>query len=504
MRGPPAREYRDRPVPRGKVGMTSDMTPDDLRRHGRTALDWVADYLEGVGDLPVLAEVAPGDVAATIPVEPPRTGEPMEAILEDLDRVVLPGITHWQHPRFLAYFAITGSGPGIIGELVSAGLNANGMLWRTSPAVTEVEEVTLGWLRGMLGLPREFRGIIMDTASMATFTALAAARHRRWPDVREDGPVAFGDRRPRLYASEQAHSSVDKAAIALGLGHRSLRKIPTDADFRADPEALAAAVEEDRAHGWEPFAVVATVGTTSTTSVDPVPEIAAICDEQGLWLHVDGAYGGTAAIVPELRHVLDGAERADSIVVNPHKWLATPIDCSAFYVRDPDDLRRAFSIVAEYLESDGDVTNYMDWGVQLGRRFRALKLWMVIRWFGHQGLAGAIREHIRLANLVAGWVDDHPGFVRVAPTTFSTVCFRAVFDAAVPSEEDERNVALLEALNATGRALLSHTVLNGRYVLRIAIGNLRTTEDDVREVLELLDAEAGRLGAPATAGHPST
>jgi aromatic-L-amino-acid/L-tryptophan decarboxylase len=469
------------------------MEPDDLRRHGRTALDWVVDYLDRVGELPVLAQVRPGETGAKIPAEPPEQGEPMERILGDLDRVVLPGITHWQHPRFLAYFAITGSGPGIIGELISAGLNANGMLWRTSPAVTEIEEAALGWLRDMLGLPQAFRGIIMDTASMATFTALAAARQRRWPDVREDGPVAFGDRRPRLYASDQAHSSVDKAAIALGLGHASLRKVRSDAEYRMDPEALRAAIEEDRGHGWEPFAVVATVGTTSTTSIDPVPEIAVICAVEDLWLHVDGAYGGTAAIVAELRHVLDGAERADSVVVNPHKWLATPIDCSAFFVRDPDDLRRAFSLVADYLHTDEDVTNYMDWGVQLGRRFRALKLWMVIRWFGHEGLAAGIREHVRLAGVVAGWVDDHPRFERVAPAPFSTVCFRALFEGLDADEADARNESLLEAVNASGRAYLSHTVLGGRYTLRIAIGNLRTTEEDIAEVLELIEAETERL-----------
>ncbi len=472
-----------------------DMPADELREHGRAAVDWVADYLETVGQRPVLAQVRPGDIATQLPDASPDEGAAMSDILADLEPVLMPGITHWNHPRFFAYFAITGSGPGILGELVTAALNVNGMVWRTSPSATELEQVTLDWLRQMLGLPDGLHGIINDTASMSTLLALAAARERNWPEVHEHGPTGYHGQTPRVYTSEQANSSVQKAAIALGLGLDNVVTIPTDDRFRMDPAALTGAVEDDLTAGHGPAAVVATVGTTSTTSIDPVPAIAEICERHDLWLHVDGAYGGTAAIVPELRHVLDGAERADSIVVNPHKWLFTPIDCSAFYVRDPEALKRAFRLVPEYLTtSETDVENLMDWGVQLGRRFRALKLWMVIRYFGHEGLAARIREHIRLATIVADWVDGHDGFFRAAPAPFSTVCFRAVFeDTDDLEEEDRRNEHLLATLNAGGEAYLSHTVLDGRYVLRFAIGNLRTTEEDVRATLGLLEREADRL-----------
>jgi aromatic-L-amino-acid decarboxylase len=482
------------------------MDPETFRRYGHQLIDWIADYLAHIDDYPVLSQVEPGAIKARLPKTPPEEPEPMERILADLDAVVMPGITHWNHPAFFAYFAITGSGPGILGELVSAALNVNGMLWKTSPAATELEEVALDWLRQMLGLPPQFRGIIMDTASMSSLVAIAAARERV-PDlrVREEGLSGRPDApRLRLYTSEQAHSSIEKGAITLGIGQRGVRKIPVDDAFRMDVQALARAIEEDRATGWHPFCVVATVGTTSTTSIDPVPQIVELCRQHNLWLHVDGAYGGMAAIVPEFRHVLAGCEHADSIVVNPHKWLFTPIDCSAFYVRRPDILKRAFSLVPEYLrtEEEDQVTNYMDWGVQLGRRFRALKLWMVIRYFGHQGLAARIREHIRLGQQVAGWIDAHPDFERMAPTPFSTVCFRArprrfAGDDSPQAQAylDELNAALLEAVNATGRAYLSHTRLRDRYTLRLAIGNLRTTEDHVRRAWALLQEHAARLDA---------
>ncbi len=469
-----------------------DMPPGELRRHGHAAVDWVVDYLTHVGQRPVLAQVPPGAIRAGQPTGPPRAGEPMEAILADLERVVMPGMTHWNHPRFFAYFAVTGSGPGILGELISAALNVNGMLWRTAPAATELEQVSLDWLRQLLGLPTGWHGVIMDTASMATLCALAAARERAMPEVRREGLAAAG-RRPRVYASAQAHSSVEKAAITLGFGRDGFRAVPTDAAFRLDPVALARAVDDDRAQGFLPLAVVATVGTTSTTSVDPVPAVAAVCAERGLWLHVDAAYGGMAGIVPELRHVLDGVDHADSLVCNPHKWLFTPIDCSAFYVRDLDVLKRAFSLVPEYLRtSEEDVENYMDWGVQLGRRFRALKLWMVIRYFGAEGLQARIREHVRLGQLVADWADQHEWFERVAPAPLSTVCFRARCDGDDPDDADASNEALLAAVNATGRAYLSHTVLDGRYTLRLAIGNIRTEERHVRLAWKLLQARARR------------
>ncbi|MDQ4129894.1 MAG: pyridoxal-dependent decarboxylase, partial [Actinomycetota bacterium] len=365
---------------RGLPADLGDMEPEELRRWGHAAVDWVADYLSDVGDYPVVSQVAPGEMRARLPSVPPAGGEAMQRILNDLDTVVLPGVTHWNHPRFFAYFAITGSGPGIIGELVTAALNVNGMLWRTSPVATELEQATLDWLRQLLGLPHVFAGVIMDSASMATLVALAAAREQAGFEVRDRGlPGRPEMPRLRVYASEEAHSSMEKAAITLGLGRQGVRRIPTDAVFSMDPAALAQAVDEDIAEGWRPLAVVATIGTTSTTSIDPVPVIADICTAQGLWLHVDGAYGGMAAVVPELRWVLEGVDRADSVVVNPHKWLFTPIDCSALYLRDPAALKRTFQVVPDYLRTEeDDVEDYMHWGVQLGRRFRALKLWMVV------------------------------------------------------------------------------------------------------------------------------
>ena len=496
MRNPPER------LDPGQLDV-HDMDPESFRRYGHQLIDWIADYLAHTERYPVLSRVKPGEIKARLPQSPPKEPEPMEQILADFESVIMPGITHWNHPAFFAYFAITGSGPGILGELLSAALNVNGMLWKTSPAATELEEVALDWLRQMLGLPEAFRGVITDTASMSSLLAIAAAREQV-PDlrVREEGLSGRADvPRLRLYTSEQAHSSIEKAAITLGIGQRGVRKIPVDEAFRMDAAALARAIEEDLSEGWRPFCVAATVGTTSTTSIDPVPEIAALCRQHGLWLHVDGAYGGMAAIVPEFRHVLAGCEHADSIVVNPHKWLFTPIDCSAFFVRRPEVLKRAFSLVPEYLKTaEEEVTNYMDWGVQLGRRFRALKLWMVMRYFGHQGLAARIREHIRLGQQLARWIDEHPDFERMAPTPFSTVCFRARPRRLAGDDSpetaaylDELNAALLEAVNATGEAYLSHTKLHGRFTLRMAIGNLRTTEAHVRRAWELLQEHAARL-----------
>ena len=472
------------------------MDADSCRRYGYQVVDWIADYLAHSERYPVLSRVAPGTIKAQLPTHPPADPEPMAHILEDFERIIIPGITHWNHPAFFAYFAITGSAPGILGELLTATLNVNGMLWKTSPAVTELEEQTLDWLRQMLGLPGDFRGIIMDTASMASLVALAAAREALGLNIRRDGLAGRGDLpRLRMYTSEQAHSSIEKGALTLGIGQENVRKIGADDEYRMEPEVLSRAIEDDLAAGWRPFCVVATVGTTSTTSIDPVPAIAGICHKYGLWLHVDGAYGGMAAIVPEMRDVLAGCEHADSIVVNPHKWLFTPIDCSAFYVRDPAILKRAFSLVPDYLKTgEDDVTNYMDWGVQLGRRFRALKLWMVIRYFGHRGLAAHIRKHIALGHEFAAWVDESPSFERLAPTPFSTVCFRA-HPRDVDDEDtlNRLNARLLEAVNAGGEAFLSHTLLNGRYTLRLAIGNIRTEHKHLARAWELLQTELESL-----------
>lgn len=489
-------------TPEGFAPPLGDMGAEDFRRYGHEVVDWISRYLEGMENYPVLAQVRPGELQSQLPAGPPARGEQFDHIFADVERLVLPALTHWNHPAFFAYFSISASAPGIFGELLAAAFNVNGMLWRTSPASTEMEEVALSWLRQMMGLPAEFEGIIYDTASVSTMHAIAAAREALDLRVREDGMSGRADLPLlRVYASEHAHSSVDKSVITLGLGQRSLRKIPVDAEFRLDADALALAVAEDRAAGLLPFCVVATTGTTSTTSVDPVPAIADICAREKLWLHVDAAYGGSAAIVPELRDLFAGCERADSLTTNPHKWLFTPIDLSVLYCRRMGVLRRAFSLTPEYLRTSepGEVRNQMDYGVQLGRRFRSLKLWMVMRYFGHEGLAARIREHCRLARLFAALVEEAGGWELLAPVPFSTVCFRARPDA--PGETDERraarldalNEALMNAVNATGEAFLSHTKLDGVLSLRLAIGNIRTTEEHVRRTWQLLNEQAARL-----------
>jgi aromatic-L-amino-acid/L-tryptophan decarboxylase len=481
-----------------------DMEPEAFRAHGHAVIDWIADYLEHVGDRPVLAQVRPGEVRSSLPAAPPEDPEPFDATLTDLDDVIVPGITHWNHPAFHAYFAITGSGPGILGEAIAAALNVNGMLWRTSPSATELEEVATDWVRQLIGLPDVFRGIICDTASVATMLALAAAREQADLDVRQRGLAGRGDvPLLRIYTSEHAHSSVEKAAIALGLGRDGVRTIPVDRDFRMRPDALAEAIREDVRFGYRPIAIVPTVGTTSSTSVDPVAAVDGIRREveeelgHPVWLHVDAAYGGLVAVCEEHRDAFAGVDRADSVVTNPHKWLFTPIDCSVLLVRDPGTLTRAFSLVPEYLVTDDEgVTDYMDWGVQLGRRFRALKLWMVIRYFGRRGIVDRVRHELAQAQRVRRWVEDHPHLQLMAPVPMSTVCFRAVpptpGGAQAADDEDrlrELNRRWLDAVNRSGRAYLSHTELDDRYVVRLAVGNLRTTDDRLEATLALLEAE---------------
>jgi aromatic-L-amino-acid/L-tryptophan decarboxylase len=469
---------------------TGDMDPESFRQEAHRVADWIADYFAHPEHYPVLSQVRPGDIVRALPAAAPEEGEAFDAILADFERVIVPGITHWNHPGFFAYFAITGSAPGVLAEFLSAALNAQGMLWRTSPSVTELEEVALGWLRRLMGLPDAFEGVIYDTASISSLHALATAREAVVARVRTAGMPGRPDLpRYRIYCSDQAHSSIDKAVILLGLGHESLRKISSDAEFRMRPGALEAAVAEDRRAGVAPMAVVATVGTTSTTSVDPVEAIATICERESIWLHVDCAYAGAAAIVPGHRHILNGVERADSMVVNPHKWLFTPFDLSAFYCRRMDLLRQAFSLTPEYLRTTeaGAVKNLMDTGVQLGRRFRALKLWMILRYFGAEGLRVRLSEHMRLARRFAGWVDADPDFERLAPVPFSVVCFRARPRGRDWSEAELEalNERLLDAMNATGEVFLSHTKLNGRFTLRLAVGNLRTEERHVARAWEL-------------------
>jgi aromatic-L-amino-acid decarboxylase len=477
------------------VNNNLDMSPADFRRFGHELIDWIADYFERIDDLPVLAAIEPGDLKAQLPQAPPLRGEPMEQIVSDLDRLIVPALTHWSHPSFFAYFATSTSGPGILGELLTAAFDNKAMLWRTSPASTELEEVTLDWLRQMMGLDPGMIGIIYDTASVSSMHAIAAAREGVEQRIREEGMSGRPDLPLlRIYVSEQAHSSIEKGVITLGLGQRALRKIPTDAEFRMDSRALAAAIEEDKRAGHLPFCVVATVGTTSTSSIDPVPEIVPICEEHVMWLHVDAAYAGSAAIVPELRSILAGCERADSVVTNPHKWLFTPFDLSVLYCRHMDLLKRAFSLVPEYLKTPEQekVRSGSDYGIQLGRRFRALKLWMVIRYFGHEGLAARIREHVRLADLFASWVKESGDWELMAAHPLALVCFRACPAGAAEKDLDALNEAIMHGVNASGRALLSHTKLNDKLTLRLSIGNIRTTEAHVRQVWELLNEQLRR------------
>ena len=459
-----------------------DMSKEDFRRLGHDLIDWIADYFDNIDQLPVLAAIEPGDLKAKLPTSAPIQGEPMESIVADLDRLIVPALTHWSHPSFFAYFATSTSAPGIFGELLSAAFDNKAMLWRTSPASTELEEVVLDWLRQMMGLDPGMLGIIYDTASVSSLHAIAAAREGVEKRIREEGMSGRPDLPLlRVYVSEQAHSSIEKAVITLGLGQRGLRKIPTDSEFRMDSSALAVAIDEDKRNGYLPFCVVATVGTTSTSSIDPVPEIVPICEEHVMWLHVDAAYAGSAAIVPELRHILAGCNRADSVVTNPHKWLFTPFDLSVLYCRHMDLLKRAFSLVPEYLRTPEQekVRSGSDYGIQLGRRFRALKLWMVMRYFGQEGLAARIREHCRLARLFASWIEESGEWELMAPAPLGLVCFRA-------AGSDELNEAIMHGVNASGRALLSHTRLNDKLTLRLSIGNIRTTERHVRDVWELL------------------
>jgi aromatic-L-amino-acid decarboxylase len=439
-----------------------------------------------------LPRVSPGDVRDALPGEAPEEGETFDAIFADFERVLVPALTHWNHPGFFAYFPITASASGVLAEFLSAALNQQAMLWRTSPAATELEEVSLRWLRRLMGLPDGFEGVIYDTASISSLHALAAAREAAVPAVREKGLAGRHDVGAlRVYCSDQAHSSIDKAVLLLGLGHSALRRIPVDESFSLRVDALRDAVDEDRRAGITPFAVVATIGTTSTTSVDPIAGVADVCRDEGLWLHVDAAYAGVTAMLPECRGHFNGWERADSIVVNPHKWLFTPFDLSAFYCRRMDMVRQAFSLVPDYLrtpEGSRGVPNLMDTGVQLGRRFRSLKLWMILRHFGARRIREVLRQHIRLAHEFADRVDAHPDFERVAPVPFSVVCFRAQPRRTSLSalELDAFNERLLDAVNAVGEVFLSHTRLNGRFVIRMAIGHLRTTEAHTARAWQLL------------------
>jgi aromatic-L-amino-acid decarboxylase len=470
-----------------------DMSDAEFRAALSRVSDWVARYRQEVGNLPVLSRISPGQIERALPPTAPLRGEPIETWLKDLDDIIVPGITHWNHPGFMAYFSITGSGPGILAELISSAINVNGMLWKTSPALTELEQVVLRWHAQALGLPKDWFGMITDTASTSTLVALTAAREAAGLNVREEG--LSGKPPLVLYCSQEAHSSVDKAGLVLGTGTQGIRRIASDENYRMRVDELENSIQRDFADKKRPFAVVATVGTTSAAAVDPVPEIAEICRKYNLWLHVDAAYAGTAAIAPEFRWALKGCELADSLVTNPHKWMFTPIDCSTLFTRRPDVFRSAFSLIPEYLRAQvGGTIDLMDYSFQLGRRFRAIKLWFVYRYMGTEGIAARIREHVRMAQTFAQWVDANPQMERLAAVDFSVVNFRIHPKGIEDEAELERiNTAVLDQVNAGGIVFLSHTKLRDRYCLHLAIGNLQTTMERMRSAFNLVCQAAAKI-----------
>ena len=498
-----------------------DTSPDEFRRQLHELADWIADFRQNLGSLPVAPNDKPGAILAALPAEPPEEGEPFEKILGDIDQDIVPGMVHWSHPMFLGYFGWTTTAPAILGEIITAPLNVNAMTWRTCPAATELETLIVDWIRQWMHLPQEFGGVVYDTASVGVMHALAVAREEAAPSVRKHGLVGAGAPVFRIYASEQAHSSAEKAAIALGLGEENVQRVPTDSHFRMNLGAMREMIARDvasRGRGIKPMAVIATVGTTSTASVDPVPEIATICRENKLWLHIDGAYGAGFAILPEKKSLTDGWSEADSIVVNPHKSLFVPLDFSVLYVRNLERLRRVFTLVPEYLRGDTVEAqkNYMDYGIQLGRRFRALKAWVIFRSFGREGMAARLREFVRLANLFADWINSDNGFELVAPVSMGVVCFRYIGSdpvfagshpspsarpAVVPyltgrpneSDLDALNSEIVERINASGRAYLTQTKLHGRTVMRIGLGNVLTTEKHLGEAWEMIQETAKQL-----------
>ena len=478
-----------------------DMPAEDFRRHGYAIVDFIADYFERIEEFPVLSQIEPDSLKNSLPRSPPEQGEDFGDIFADVETLILPAVTHWNHPNFHGLFSTSTSSVGVFGEMISAAFDMKAMLWRTSPASTELEDVVLDWLRQMMYLPDNFEGIIYDTASVSTMHAIAAAREKAGLNIRDEGmsgraylPLL------RVYCSEHVHSSIDKACITLGLGTRSLRKIECNDRFEMIPEALETAIAEDLNAGYLPICVIPTIGTTSTSSIDPVDAVADICEKYGLWLHVDTAYAGSTAIVPEFQPLFKGWERADSIVVNPHKWLFTPFDLSVLYCKDLNVLKQAFSLVAEYLKTsdESSVKNGMDYGIQLGRRFRALKLWFVIRYFGCEGLIARLREHCRLARLFASWVEESPDFEMMAPVPFALVCFRACPTSlgspqvSKGSRYDENNLnrlneRIMNEINASGDAYLSHTKLNGKYTLRLSVGSIRVEERHLQKVWDILN-----------------
>jgi aromatic-L-amino-acid decarboxylase len=474
------------------------MNSDTFRKHGHDIVDWISDYMEHIEEYPVLAQVEPGEIQGKLPQRPPENPESMETILADFKKILLPGITHWQHPSFFAYFPANTSEPSILAEFLTAALGTQCMVWQASPAAVELEEVVMGWLRQMLRLPETFTGVIQDTASASTLCAMLCARERATNYIINN--QGFGEGRGdrlMIYTSEEAHSSVEKGVKIAGFGKNHLSLIPTGEDFAMIPEELERAVEKDKREGRVPCCVVATVGTTSSTAMDPLQKIGAICRHHGLWLHVDAAMAGTAAMLPEMRHILDGIELADSFVVNPHKWMFTNFDCSAYFCQNSSILRSTFEVMPEYLKTDSDqqVKNFRDWGIPLGRRFRALKLWFVIRSFGVSGLQNKVREHMALAKELASWIDNHSEFETLAPVSLNLICFRYNPSRHQYSEEEleEINKKVMHELNRSGEMFLTHTKLKGKFALRLCIGQTNTSREHVEKAWELLQGRASSI-----------
>jgi aromatic-L-amino-acid/L-tryptophan decarboxylase len=472
-------------MPRDIILPPGDLPGDAFRDHVHRVAGWVADYRDTIAQRRIMPAVRPGEIAARFAAEPPAAAASLDEILRQLDTAIMPGIVHWGHPAFLGYFGSTSNGPALLGEIVAAALNVSAMTWQTSPAATELETVVLGWIRRMVTLPETFTGVVYDTASIGILHALAAARESCGTDVRTRGIAGRPDVPVhRVYASDQAHSSIEKAMVVLGLGEANVVRISSDSEFRLDAAALRRAIQVDLDAGCRPLAVIATVGTTSTASVDPVREIAGVCREHAVWLHVDAAYGGALAILPEGRWAMAGAELADSVIVNPHKWMFVPLDFSVLFVQRPEILRAVFALTPEYLRGDagGGAVDFMDYGLQLGRRFRALKAWMVFSAFGQDGIAARIREHCRLARQWARWVDADARFVLAAPVLMGVVCFRFAPAGLDDAASDRLNQQTVESINASGLAYLTHTQVGGRIVMRVGIGNILTTEQQLEEV----------------------
>jgi aromatic-L-amino-acid decarboxylase len=483
-------------IPAIEQNSLGDLPEEEFRTAFHEVANWAATYRAQIEDLDICPTAQPGEVAAALPANIPEDPVSFGELLDDFQQLIVPNLVQWGHPAFLGYFGSTTTAPGILGEALAATLNVSAMTWRTSPAATELEATVLEWIRSMLQLPENYFGVVYDTASVSTLHALAAARENLNLDIRTRGLAGRSDFPTlRIYTSEQGHSSIVKSAITLGIGEDNVRRIACDELFRMNPIALKQEVANDKRSGYLPIAVVATVGTTSAAAVDPIPDIAAFCQEENIWLHVDAAYGGAMALLPERRHFMNGVDSADSVVVNPHKWLFVPLDFSALYTRHPEKLRAVFSLVPEYLRGDAEQgeTNYMDYGIQLGRRFRALKAWMVFSTFGRSGLVARIREHLRLAKLFAGWIEADPNFELMAPVEMGVVCFRAFYKTTGLTELNRINEAIVESVNRSGRAYMTHTILGNNTSMRIAVGNVLTTERDLANVFALIQTERDRV-----------